>query len=216
MAKGNVLIRLALLAGRLLYRLKIEDVDNIPSQGACVIAFNHAAPIVDSLTGLVIFQRRPDTWGFGGRGIPLAGPLGRFLGRRSKSGKELPILGAYKARGLSAPELLRALDLLKEGRPIALAAEGELTWDGQLQHPLAPGTAWMALRAHVPVVAIVSKGGYDIMPRWARFPKLTGRVTIRAGRPFYVSDGPANRVTPEMVEAASQRVYDEMAALLAR
>jgi hypothetical protein len=41
-------------------------------------------------------------------------------------------------------------------------------------------------------------------------------VTIRAGRPFYVSDGPANRVTPEMVEAASQRVYDEMAALLAR
>ena len=88
-----------------------------------------------------------------------------------------------------------------------------MTWDGQLQHPLAPGTAWLALRGHVPVVPLVSKGGYDIMPRWARLPKLTGRVTIRAGEPFYVCDEPLKRVSDEDVAAASQRIYDAMLAL---
>jgi 1-acyl-sn-glycerol-3-phosphate acyltransferase len=124
------------------------------------------------------------------------------------------MLSAYKARGFSAGELLKALRFLKEGRPIALAAEGEITWDGRLQHPLAPGAAWMALRAHVPVVPVISVGGYDIMPRWARFPKLTGRVIVRAGMPFYVGDEPPDRVTPEMVSAASETIYHEMAALL--
>ena len=216
MARGDALIKFLLFAGRVFYHLKIEDADNIPTHGACVLAFNHVAPIVDGLTGLVILQRRRDTVSFGGRALPMGGPLGRLLARRKLAGKELPLLGAYKARGLSAPELLKALDHLKTGRPIALAAEGELEWDGCLQHPLAPGAAWMALRAHVPVVAVVSKGGYDIMPRWARLPQLTGRVTIRAGKPLYVSDGPVTRVTGDLIAAASQRIYDEMATLIAR
>jgi 1-acyl-sn-glycerol-3-phosphate acyltransferase len=206
MAKGDVLLKLYLLAGRLLYRLKIEDVENIPAQGACVIAFNHVAPIVDGLTGAVFLLRRPDTFSFGGRGLPMGGPVGRFIARRRQAGKELPLLDAYKARGLSAGELLKALALMQEGRPIALAAEGELTWDGQLQHPLAPGTAWLALRGHVQVVPVLSKGGYDIMPRWARLPKLTGQVMIRAGRPFYVCDEPMKRVSDEAIAAASQRI----------
>ncbi|MCX6915770.1 MAG: lysophospholipid acyltransferase family protein [Verrucomicrobia bacterium] len=190
MAKGDALIKFLLFAGRVFYHLKIEGADNIPTQGACVLAFNHVAPIVDGITGLVILQRRRDTISFGGRALPMGGPLGRLLARRKLA--------------------------LKTGRPIALAAEGELEWDGRLQHPLAPGAAWMALRAHVPVVAVVSKGGYDIMPRWAGLPKLTGRVTVRACQPFFVSDGPVTRVTDDLISAASQHIYDEMAALIAR
>ena len=216
MAKANLFLKLYLLAGRIFYRLKVEEVENIPAAGGCVVACNLVAPIVDGLTGAVVLLRRPDTFAFGGRGLPAVGLLGKVLGGQRKEGKELPILAAYKARGISAGELLKALTLLREGKPIALAAEGELTWDGQLQYPLAPGAAWKSLRAHVPVVPVVSKGGYDIMPRWARLPKLTGRVTIRAGKPFYVSDGPATRVTNEMIAAAGRRIYDESAALLAR
>lgn len=212
----NFVLGAYLLAGRLLYHLQVEDIQNIPAAGACVIAFNHAAPIIDGMVGAVLLRRRPDSFTFGGRGLPMEGRLGQRLARRRQAGRELPILGAYKARGLSAGELLKALHLLQAGRAVALAAEGELTWDGQLQHPLAPGAAWMALRAHAPVVALVSKGGYDIMPRWARLPKLSGRVSLRAGRPFYVSSQPAAQVTDEMIAAASQRIYDEMAALIAR
>jgi hypothetical protein len=38
-------------------------------------------------------------------------------------------------------------------------------------------------------------------------------VTIRAGQPFNVGDGPVTWLTQEMIAAASQRIYDEMAAL---
>jgi 1-acyl-sn-glycerol-3-phosphate acyltransferase len=72
----------------------------------------------------------------------------------------------------------------------------------------------MALRGHAPVVAIVSSGGYDIMPRWASFPKLTGKVTIRVSKPFYVHDGPITRLTEELITSASDRIYNEMSSLV--
>jgi 1-acyl-sn-glycerol-3-phosphate acyltransferase len=213
MTKGELLTRLFLFGARAFYRLRVRGIENLPEEGACVITFNHVAPIVDGTIGLVVMQRRPDAVPFGGHALSVDSPLRRLMARfRSSDGTGM--LRAYKARGLSAGELLKALTLLDEGRPITLAAEGELTWDGQLQYPLAPGAAWMALRACVPVVAVVSKGGYDIMPRWGGLPKPTGHLSIRVGRPFYVSDEPAKRVDHEMVAAASQRIYDEMTALL--
>jgi 1-acyl-sn-glycerol-3-phosphate acyltransferase len=216
MARRDRILSLHLLLGRVLYRLKVEDAENIPAQGACIIAFNHIAPFVDGLTLAISLRRRPDSAAFGGHRLLARSLQRRRRTRRSQGGQSRSVLAAFKARGLSAGELLKALGFLRQGRAIILAPEGETTWHGRLQHPLAPGAAWMALRAHVPVVPVVSVGGYDIHPRWAQRPKLTGRVTIRAGTPLYVSDGPATRVTDEMVAEASQRIYDHMAALIAR
>jgi 1-acyl-sn-glycerol-3-phosphate acyltransferase len=116
-----------------------------------------------------------------------------------------------KGRGLSAAALLQARQVLLEGGAIALAAEGELTWDGRLQHPLAPGTAWLALRTAAWVVPVISCGGYDLQPRW-RMEKirLTGRVTIRAGSPFKLTDTPLTAVNEDALAEASQRIWDAM------
>ena len=124
------------------------------------------------------------------------------------------MLSAVKAQGLSGVELLKALKILKSGKPIALAAEGEISWDGKLQYPLAPGAAWMALRANVPVIACVSIGGYDVMPRWSKLPKLFGRVTIKVGKPFYVHDEPITKLTDELMTKAGDKIYNEMAILI--
>jgi len=214
MDRALMFMRAYLFLGRVLYRLKLEGLENIPPEGGCVIVYNHAAPIVDGMTGLVIIRQRPECGAFGGAGLKMGGFLGRLRPNASLNEGKITFLAANKARGLSGGELLTALNLLKEGKAVSLAAEGELTWDGNLQYPLAPGAAWMALRAQVPVVAVVSVGGYDIMPRWAGLPRLTGRVTIRAGKPFYVHDGPVTRVTPELIAAASDRIYNEMLALI--
>jgi 1-acyl-sn-glycerol-3-phosphate acyltransferase len=214
----NVLrfLKFYLFLGRILYRLKIRGTENIPKQGACVIVYNHIAPIIDSMVGAVIMLNRPDSGTFGGQGLPRSGAIVNFMKRFNKKGLSgrTTILGAIKARGLSGIELLKALKILEEGRAVSLAAEGELSWDGRLQYPLAPGAAWMALRAHVPVVAVVSVGGYDIMPRWARLPKLTGRVTIRVGEPFYVHDETISRLSEETLTAANDLIYREMAKLM--
>ncbi len=96
-----------------------------------------------------------------------------------------------------------------------MAAEGEITWDGQLQHPLAPGTAWLALRTGAPVVPIVSIGGYDVQPRWwLDKPRLSGRISIPVGQPYHLSKAPLSRVTADALAAANQCVWEAMHGLI--
>jgi 1-acyl-sn-glycerol-3-phosphate acyltransferase len=167
------------------------------------------------LTGGLAIQNRPDTAIFGGAALPMGGFLGKiFSGGGGRQGQGLEFLAAKKGQGLSGIELIKAFRVLNEERAVSLAAEGEISWDGKLQSPLAPGAAWMALRAHAPVVAIISSGGYDVMPRWSRFPSLTGRVTIRIGKPFYVHNEPITRLTEELISDASDKIYQEMASLI--
>ncbi len=156
----------ALLAGRVLARLQIVGPERIPARGACLFPFNHASPPADLLINLVIRRRRPDVYVFAAQGLAGQNPLAAFLARVNQRAVEARMLLAYKARGLSGGELLRAYRILQGGGAIAIAAEGELTWDGRLQHPLAPGAAWLALRTGAPVVPVVSVGGYDVQPRW--------------------------------------------------
>jgi 1-acyl-sn-glycerol-3-phosphate acyltransferase len=201
---------------RMLYKLKIIGEENIPKEGACVIAVNHSARFIDGLTFFVAMKNRPDAITFGAMGMPSERRIGRAIRRRRKKGDgdERPRLIAYKARGFSGTELLKALSLLRDGRPIVVAAEGEVAWDGQLIEPLALGAVWMALRAHVPVVPIVLIGGYDIHPRWRNRPKLTGRTTVRVGEPFYVRDQPVTRLDEETINQANKMIYEKMKSLI--
>ncbi len=207
--------RLLLRAARLLARLKIEGEEQIPAQGPCLFAFNHVSQPADLLVNVVIRRHRPDVHVFGAQGLQGQNPLASFLARLGDGDAEARLLRAYKAKGLSGGELLRAYRILQGGGAIAIAAEGEITWDGRLQHPLAPGAAWLALRCAASVVPIVSCGGYDMQPRWQLDRIwLPGRLTIRVGRPIYLDQGPMQRPDSQVLAAANQRLWEAMAALL--
>jgi 1-acyl-sn-glycerol-3-phosphate acyltransferase len=207
--------RSLLLAGRIFYRLRIEGEERIPATGACLFAFNHVAQPVDLMVNVLIRSHRPDVYLFGLHGFQGENPLAQFLGLMGGQDAEAQVLRAYKARGLSAGELLRALRLLQAGAALSIAAEGEFTWDGRLQHPLAPGAAWLALRSGAPIVPVVSSGGYDIQPRWwLNRIRLTGKVAIRVGPPLVLSETPCHRLDDGLLAAANQRLWAAMAALL--
>jgi 1-acyl-sn-glycerol-3-phosphate acyltransferase len=207
--------RLFFLLGCLLAHLTIEGEDHIPAIGPCLIPMNHVALVADALVCFTIRRRRPDVHLFGWQTLSGENPIYRFLDSFGGLDDETRLLRAYKARGLSAGELLRARQVLLQGGAIVLPAEGEITWDGRLQHPLAPGTAWLALRTGAPVVPVVSIGGYDLQPRWQLEKiRLTGRVTIRVGQPFTLFEAPITRLTDEILNAANQRLWEAMAALL--
>jgi 1-acyl-sn-glycerol-3-phosphate acyltransferase len=207
--------RSLLLAGRVFYRLRIDGAEHIPATGACLFAFNHVAQPVDLMVNVLIRSRRSDVHLFGLHGFQGENPLAQFLGLMGGQDAEAQVLRAYKARGLSAGELLRALRLLQGGAVVALAAEGEFTWDGRLQHPLAPGAAWLALRSGASVVPVVSSGGYDIQPRWwLDRIRLTGKVAIRVGSPLMLSETPIRRLDEAQLDAANQCLWEAMAALL--
>jgi 1-acyl-sn-glycerol-3-phosphate acyltransferase len=133
----------------------------------------------------------------------------------ARLGRKLAVLPAFKVRGLSAGSLFEAYKLLQQGKIFFTGPEGEIAWDGRLQ-PLRPGAAWLALRARAPLVVMVLAGGYDICPRWARRPHVTGRLVLRVGKPFYLCDAPHQRVTEEMLHDANLKIRAEMEALSAR
>jgi|GEM_PF-950960 len=209
--------RLLFLAGRVLVHLKIEGEERIQTEGACLFAFNHVSQPADLLVNAVIRRRRPDVYIFGAQGLQGQNPLALFLERLGDHEAEQRMLRAYKARGLSGGELLRGCRILRTGGAIAIAAEGEITWDGRLQHPLAPGAAWLALRSAAPVTPIVSCGGYDLQPRWQMDRLwLPGWLTIRVGRPIHLGHELAAGTDSQVVAAANQCLWEALAALLSQ
>ena len=207
--------RLLLFAGQVLARLKVEGAAHIPAGGTCLFPFNHASQPADLLVNLVIRRRRPDVHVFAAQVLQGENPLAAFLARVGDATAEMRLLRAYKAKGLSGGELVRAYRVLQAGGAVAIAAEGELTWDGRLQHPLALGAAWLALRTAAPVVPVVSIGGYDLQPRWQMDRLfLPGKLTIRCGAPFHLTQTPQNPPDERSLATANQRLWEEMATLL--
>jgi len=209
--------RLFFWLGHLVYRLTIEGEDHIPAAGACLFPCNHESTMTDALVYLTVHRHRPDLCIFAWQHLRGERPMYDFMDHFGETDLEARYLRAYKARGLSAGELLRAREVLQRGGAIMVASEGELTWDGHLQYPLAPGTAWLALRTGAPLVPVVTTGGYDVEPRWQMgHMRLTGRIRIRVGQPFTVCAGPIVRWSDEALEDANQRIWEAMAALLSR
>jgi 1-acyl-sn-glycerol-3-phosphate acyltransferase len=86
-----------------------------------------------------------------------------------------------------------------------------------LQSPLAPGAAWLALHTAVPIIPIVSRGGYDVQPLWQREKiRLTGRIRIRVGQPLVLCEQRLERVNDAQLQAASQRLWQVLSELLSR
>ncbi len=203
------------LLSRLLYRLKVLGTENIPSAGACIFAINHISLLTDSLCYLVARRARPNLHFFAWQNLRNENPMLDFMHRFGEGNLEDRYYRVYKARGLSAGELLRARRSLLNGDSVIITSEGFLTWDGRFQHPLEPGTAWMALRAGVPVVPMVSIGGYDIQPYWdIERMKLTGRLTIRVGQPVQIVEQPVENYDQAILDAASEQIWQAMNDLI--
>ena len=205
--------RLLLNLARILYRLQVEDEALIPATGGCLVAFNHVSEITEALVYHVIHRRRPNVCLFS---ESLAGKvisdLMEALGQ-AESSKRLLITDNRHTPSVNG--LLRARQVLLDGGCVAIAPEGENTWDGRLQSPLAPGAAWLALHTAVPIIPIVSMGGYDVQPVWHREKiRLTGRIRIRVGQPVRLCEHPLERVTEAQLETANQHLWQALSNLL--
>jgi 1-acyl-sn-glycerol-3-phosphate acyltransferase len=191
-----------LALGRRLYGMDIQGPENLPTQGPLLIVSRHSSRI--EIFGYAFLCSVLKEWH-----APAAGPdlaNSRIFARLSQE------LGMLPARSLAAGTLMEIYKLLQQGKVILMMADGEVPWDGRPQ-PLRPGAAWLALHSQVPVVAMLLQGAYDIWPRWASRPHLTGRLVLRIGKPFHLVDGPRQRVTSEMLAEANRRLLAELDAL---
>lgn len=192
---------------RCLTRVTVEGAfDRIPRDGPLIIASNH----LSNADGVVV----------GGWLTPRLGRRIHWLGKREMV--EWPILGRFARAGSVHPVDRGAADveafrlaqrILDEGHVLVVFPEGTRSTTGGLQEA-KDGLALLALRSGAPILPVGVSGTDRFWPRGS-FPRLGGRVGLRVGEPFRVSD-----VVPDGVDRktakrlATAEIMARLAAVL--
>ncbi|KJY19088.1 MULTISPECIES: lysophospholipid acyltransferase family protein [Streptomyces] len=163
---------------RLLFRPRIEGLENIPAEGAAIVAGNHLS-FSDHFLMPAILARRIT---FLAKAEYFTGPgiKGRLTAAFFRSAGQIPVDRSGKNAGQAA--LREGLGVLAKGELLGIYPEGTRSHDGRLYKGKV-GVAAMALGAGVPVVPCAMVGTFEIQPPGQRIPNIR-RVTIRFGEPL--------------------------------
>lgn len=163
---------------RAVFRPQVEGLENIPEDGAAIIASNHLS-FSDSIFLPLMVPRRITFFAkqeyFTGTGLK------GFLSRVFFSGVgQVPIDRTSGSAASSALETGRRL--LAEGKLVGIYPEGTRSPDGRLYRGKT-GVARTALQAGVPVIPVAMLNTDKIQPPGRAIPRI-GRIRIRIGRPL--------------------------------
>ncbi|MEV6730483.1 lysophospholipid acyltransferase family protein [Streptomyces sp. NPDC051364] len=163
---------------RLLFRPRIEGLENIPPEGAAIIAGNHLS-FSDHFLMPAILKRRIT---FLAKAEYFTGPgvKGRLTAFFFRSAGQIPVDRSGKDAGQAA--LREGLGVLAKGELLGIYPEGTRSHDGRLYKGKV-GVAAMALGSGVPVVPCAMVGTFEIQPPGQKIPNIR-RVTIRFGKPL--------------------------------
>ena len=171
----------ARIFARAVTRVHIEGaLDQIPRDGAVIIAANHASNLDPVVIGSWL--------------VPRLGRRLQWLGKKELF--DWPIVGYLARHGGVHPvdrstadvEAFRlARRILDEGHVLFVFPEGTRSPEGVLQEA-RDGVAVLALRTGAVIVPVGIAGSYAVWPRGRKLPRPGGRVTVRVGSPFRVDD----------------------------
>jgi len=163
---------------RLLFRPRIEGLENIPEEGAAIVAGNHLS-FSDHFLMPAILPRRIT---FLAKAEYFTGPglKGRLTSTFFRSIGQIPVDRSGRKAGSAA--ITEGLKVLRRDELLGIYPEGTRSHDGRLYKGRV-GVAVMALQAQVPVVPCAMVGTFEIQPPGRRLPRM-GRVTIRFGEPL--------------------------------
>ena len=179
---------------RLLFRMKIEGVANIPAAGPVVIASNHRSNLDPFFLGVssprqIHFMAKAELW------------------KVSALGRIITAMGAFPvSRGAADREAVRnALAVLDEGAMLGLFPEGHRHRDGRLG-AINPGVTLFSLRDGVVTIPVVMQGTERAFKNG--FPRLP-RVRVTFGPPLDVPG-------PDLPKAERARLTSSRLASFAR
>ncbi|MFH9610146.1 lysophospholipid acyltransferase family protein [Streptomyces sp. NPDC017448] len=185
---------------RLLFRPRIEGLENIPEDGAAIVAGNHLS-FSDHFLMPAILKRRIT---FLAKAEYFTGPgiKGRLTAAFFRSAGQIPVDRSGKDAGRAA--IREGLGVLGKGELLGIYPEGTRSHDGRLYKGKV-GVAVMAITAGVPVVPCAMVGTFEIQPPGQVVPKIK-RVAIRFGEPLDFS----RYAGMESQKAAIRAVTDEI------
>ncbi|MFJ9341833.1 lysophospholipid acyltransferase family protein [Streptomyces sp. NPDC101733] len=192
---------------RMLFRPRIEGLENIPPDGAAIVAGNHLS-FSDHFLMPAILGRRIT---FLAKAEYFTGPglKGRLTAAFFRSAGQIPVDRSGKDAGQAA--LREGLGVLAKGELLGIYPEGTRSHDGRLYKGKV-GVAAMALGAGAPVVPCAMVGTFEIQPPGQKLPKIR-RVTIRFGAPMEFSRYEGMEGERAVLRAVTDEIMYEILAL---
>ncbi|MGI6616640.1 MAG: lysophospholipid acyltransferase family protein [Saccharofermentanales bacterium] len=184
--QGRLVYAVGMFLSQLLIRLKYLGQENLPKEGAYIIAANHQT-MFDGLwiMGGIPQEQLPRFSCIAGSDLEQHyGLTGRIMFR---VGKAIPI----DREGNPMRGLVLSKQQLEKGAVIMIHPEGTRTHDGRIGE-MKNGVAYLARKAGVPIIPTYIDGGYEIFSRymsvphpidWKRFRRK--KMTIEFGEPIY-------------------------------
>jgi len=191
--QGRLVYAVGMFLSQLLIRLKYLGQENLPKEGAYIIAANHQT-MFDGLwiMGGIPQEQLPRFSCIAGSDLEQHyGLTGRIMFR---VGKAIPI----DREGNPMRGLVLSKQQLEKGAVIMIHPEGTRTHDGRIGE-MKNGVAYLARKAGVPIIPTYIDGGYEIFSRymsvphpidWKRFRRK--KMTIEFGEPIYPEDYKSN------------------------
>ncbi|MFF2244118.1 lysophospholipid acyltransferase family protein [Arthrobacter sp. NPDC058130] len=205
---------------KLLFRPWVKGLDNVPAQGAAILASNHLS-FSDSIF-MPVMVPRPVVFLAKSEYFTGTGIKGRLTAAFFRLTNQLPMDrsgGAASAQSLNA-----GMDVLKSGSLLGIYPEGTRSPDARLYRGKV-GVARLALQARVPVIPVAMIGTDKVQPIGKRVPNIR-RIGMIFGEPldfsrYYgleddrlVQRSVTDEIMYELMRLSGQEYVDEYAAVV--
>ncbi|SFU09115.1 1-acyl-sn-glycerol-3-phosphate acyltransferase [Arthrobacter sp. ov118] len=205
---------------RLLFRPWVKGLDNVPAEGAAILASNHLS-FSDSIF-MPVMVPRPVVFLAKAEYFTGTGIKGKLTAAFFRLTNQLPMDrsgGAASALSLNA-----GMDVLRNGSLLGIYPEGTRSPDGHLYRGKV-GVARLALQARVPVIPVAMIGTDKVQPIGKRVPNIR-RIGMIFGEPldfsrYYgmeddrlIQRSVTDEIMYELMRLSGQEYVDEYAAVV--
>jgi 1-acyl-sn-glycerol-3-phosphate acyltransferase len=176
-----------------IYKVETRGMDNIPQDGAIIVAANHVSFVDPLIVGGMI--RRPVRFVMYHKIFQI--PVLKFI---FKTGKAIPIASRHENPELLETAYQRIHEVITDGDVLGIFPEGQITSDGEIA-PFKNGVEKIVSEQPVTVVPMALCNLWGSLfsrrdPLYKRRPyKFRARIELRIGHPI-----PAEELTAERLE----------------
>ncbi|MFQ5945607.1 MAG: lysophospholipid acyltransferase family protein [Anaerolineae bacterium] len=183
-----------------LTRVEVRGRENVPSEGALLLVFNHLGHLDPPLTLAMLPRPFTGIAVIGLRDVPVTG----WLLRLAKV--------IWVNRGQYDREALRrGLQVLSDGGILGIAPEGRISLTGALEQGKT-GPAFLARRADVPLLPVAITGTEKAAAEWKRLRRP--RLSLTIGEPFRLEAEREGLSRKQQLRADADYIVSRLARML--
>ena len=187
---------------KLFFRLKMQGTENIPSDGAFILASNHSSYLDPPILAAGCFDYN--------RGRRLNFLAKDELFHRKLFGWYIGKLGAFPIKRSFGDigAIRESIRRIRAGKPLVVFPEGERSPDGSLQQAFQ-GVALLATKTKIPIIPAYIKGAEEVLSVKSKAFR-PHKIAVKFGKPlFFYQKGPqAYSEATEKIMSAIKELKD--------